>query len=155
MMVYINDDIHIHDDDQGAVLLIVLCVVLVTMIMGIVLMKSTNIESKIAGNDLANQRDFYMCEAAGEVAKVKFDDVVSTMVMDEITNTTVDISSTVNGTGPVQNAKVTISYLRSTNPPVGSGTSPASAFANYYVIETTVNGRKIQKGVWKAFPKSD
>jgi len=75
--------------------------------------------------------------------------------MNETTNTTIDISSAVNGTGPVQDAKVTISYLRSTNPPVSSGTSPATAFANYYVITSTVNGKTIRKGVWKAFPKSE
>ena len=145
-------------DSRGAVLMVVLVALVVTMFIGIVLMKSTNIESRIAANDIEGQRDFYACEAAGEIAKAKFDEIMSETVMDETTNTTIDVSTTVNGASGDDNvldSRVTISFLKRANPPVSSGTSPSSSFANYYVIETTVNGKKIQTGVWKAFPKAE
>jgi len=114
-------------------------------------MRSTATETKIAGNERAYNEDFYMSEAAGELTKVRFDDIVSSMILKK--DETEDISASVNGTGPVTEAKVEITHTKSTNPPVGSGTSPATAFANYYLIRTTVNGKTIERGVWKAFPK--
>jgi hypothetical protein len=150
-----KNEVCIMGSERGAILMVVLVVLIVSIIIGITLVKSTTVDTKIAGNDIVYQRDFYTCEAAGELAKEKFDSIVSTMVMNETINSTVNISNSMNGVGPIQGAEVEISFLRSSNPPVSSGTSPASAFANYYVISSTVNGKTIQKGVWKAFPKSE
>lgn len=154
-MRHMKHDVRICRDERGTVLMVVLVSLLITIIFGIVLMKSSVVESKIAGNDLKSQKDFYTCEAAGEIAKAKFDEIMSmnTQGLDE-NNRTLDISAQVNGTGQVKGAKVTLTYLRSTNPPINSGTSPSSGFANYYVIESTVNGKTIKKGVWKAFPRA-
>ncbi len=138
-------------NEKGAVLILVLLVLLTAIIIGIALMRSTATETKIAGNERAYNEDFYMSEAAGELTKVRFDDIVSSMILKK--DETEDISASVNGTGPVTEAKVEITHTKSTNPPVGSGTSPATAFANYYLIRTTVNGKTIERGVWKAFPK--
>lgn len=146
--------IRIGEDDRGAVLVVVLVVLIMTIITGIFLMRGTIVESRIAANELESQKDFYVCEAAGEMAIEKFDEILSANILDE-DHKELTISDKVNGTDPVNGAEVKIEYLKSTNPPVSSGTSPASSFANYYVITATVNGKSIQKGVWKAFPKSE
>ncbi|HNY64514.1 MAG TPA: PilX N-terminal domain-containing pilus assembly protein [Deltaproteobacteria bacterium] len=150
-----NNGVRIAGSERGAILMVVLIVLIVTIVVGITLMKTTAVDTKIAGSDIVYQRDFYVCEAAGELAKERFDAIVSTMEMNESVNSTVNISNSMNGVGPIRDAKVTISFLRSSTPPVSSGTSPSSAFANYYVIRSTVNGKTIEKGVWKAFPKSE
>lgn len=144
--------IRLINNNKGAVLVLVLFVLITMIIISVTLMQATTTETKVAGNERVYQEEFYICEAAGEITKARFDTIVSSMIMKQ--NTTVDISASVNGIGPVQDAKVEITYTKSNIPPVSSGTSPATAFANYYTIRTTVNGKIIERGVWKAFPKS-
>jgi Tfp pilus assembly protein PilX len=139
-------------NEKGTVLMVVLISLLITIVLGIVLIKSSVVESRIAGNDLKSQKDFYSCETAGEIAKAKLEDILYTVNLDENTRTT-DISSIVNGSGQVSGAKVTVSFLKSASPHEDSGNGRTSTFVNYYVIESTVNGRTIKKGVWKSFPK--
>jgi hypothetical protein len=112
-------------DESGTVLMVVLVSLLVTLILGIVLIKSSVVESRIAGNDLKSQKDFYACETAGEVAVAKIDDILSTVNLDTAIRT-IDISSTVNGTGPVKGASVTLTYLKTSSPQANSGNGRTS-----------------------------
>jgi Tfp pilus assembly protein PilX len=140
-------------NEDGAVLVLVLLVLIATIIIGTTLMKSSATETKIAGNERVYQQDFYTCEAAGELTKARFDSIVSTLNLEQ--NIPVNISSSINGTGPVTNSTVTLTLINKGNPPDSSGMGVASSYANFYEIKTTVNGKTIRKGVWKAFPKSD
>jgi Tfp pilus assembly protein PilX len=141
------------NNEDGAVLVLVLVVLVAAIIIGTTLMRSTAIETKIAGNERVYQQEFYACEAAGELTKARFDSIVSKVILDE--NQTIDVSSSINGTGPVTDSKVTITFKGSGNPPDNSTVSPAKFYANYYEISTTINGKTIRRGVWKAFPKED
>ena len=141
------------NNEDGAVLVLVLLVLVATIIIATTLMKSSATETKIAGNERIYQQDFYACEAAGELTKARFDTIVSALNL--LQNTPVDISGSINGTGPVTNSKVTINLRRSGNPPENSGTSSASSYAYFYEISTTINGKTIRRGIWKAFPKSE
>jgi hypothetical protein len=114
-------------------------------------MKSTTTETKIAANESVYQNNFYVSEAAGELAKARFDAIASTLNL--VQNVPVDISGSINGTGPVANAQVTLTLIRTGNPPDSSGMGVGSSYANFYEIKTTVNGKTIRKGVWEAFPK--
>ena len=140
-------------NEDGAVLVLVLLVLVAAIIIGTTLMKSTATETKIAGNERVYQQDFYACEAAGELTKARFDLIISNFNL--VQDTPVDVSGSINGTGPVINSQVTINLKRSGNPPDNSGMGVASSYANFYEIRTTINSKTIRRGVWKAFPKSD
>ena len=141
------------NNEDGAVLVLVLLVLVATIIIATTLMKATTTETKIAANERVYQQDFYICEAAGELTKARFDAIVSNLNL--VPNTPVNISGSINGTGPVTNSQVTLNLIKSGNPPDSSGMGVASSYANFYEIKTTVNGKTIRKGVWKAFPKGD
>ncbi len=148
-----NKTADLFKNKDGAILVPVLLILVIMILIGTTYMRSTRTETKIAGNERSYHQDFYACEAAGELTKERFDSIVSGLILLE--NTTADVSASVNGTGPVNDAKVTITLVRSGNPPDSSGTSAASNYANFYEISSTVNGKTIRKGVWKAFPKSE
>jgi hypothetical protein len=152
-MPYANNEISIRVDDRGAILVVVLVVLIIAMITFILIIKSTIVENRIAGNDFESQRAFYRCEAAGEVVKANFDEIMSTIGITP--DVPVTISDHVNGTGQISGAEVTITYKMRRNPPINSGTSANLAYANYYVIETSVSDKKIRKGVWRAFPRNE
>ena len=141
------------NNEQGAVLVMVLIVLVAAAVIGISTMRSTLVETKIAGNERSYQQAFYAADAAGEVTISRFDPIVSFMALQK--NVPVNISEKVNEANPLQNANVTITYTRKGTPPVSSGTSAANSFANYYVISSTINGETVSHGVWKAFPKVD
>jgi hypothetical protein len=148
-----NEDIRLMNNESGLVLMLVLIVILVALFIGVMLMKSTTVETRIAGSDLVYQQEFYQCESAGDLTLAQFDGLVSTQIMDEKTNTTLDVTSSVSSRIKARDTKVTISYVRSSNPPVNSGMSPATTITRYYVVRAVVNGKVIEKGVWKSFPK--
>jgi hypothetical protein len=141
------------NSEQGAVLVMVLIVLVAAAVIGIATMRSTLVETRIAGNERAYQQTFYAADAAGEVTISRFDPILSSMSLQK--DVPVDISTSVNEANPLQSADVTITFTRKGTPPDNSGTSAANSFANYYVISSTINGETVSHGVWKAFPKVD
>jgi len=131
----------------------VLLVLIATILLGIAVSRSAFFESKIAGNQRAYQNDFYTAEGASDYVVSEFDDIMSELSAPSL-NSPVSLASVLPTTSPIKGvSSATITLVRSGNPPVGSGTSAANAYANYYVIQTTRNNQTIQVGVWKAFPK--
>lgn len=141
------------NNESGAVLVLVLIVLVATAVIGMAAMRSTLIETKIAGNERAYQQAFYVADASGECAIERFDAIVSGLSLQE--DAPEDISDSVNKVNPLNDASVTITHARKGIPPVSSGTSSANTYANFYIIRSTINGEVVSHGVWKAFPKAE
>jgi len=142
------------ENKNGAVMVMVLLVLVAAIILGVSVMRSTTIDAKIAGNERIYQQDFYASEAAGEFTILQFDNIVSSREM--ILDDPEDVSGLVNDINTIQDVDAAVlTFKRTGTLPVGSGTSAANMAAYYYVISTTINGKTIHKGVWKAFPTSE
>lgn len=141
----------IRRDEGGTVLVMVLLFLLATIIIGITLMKSTIVETRIVANQREYNQDFYHAESAAEIILPQFDDIVSSMPW--TIGTRVDVSGNMPAGSPLAGADVGMTLLRTGNPPVGSGTSAAKTTAYYYRVDATVNDQTVEMGFWKAFPK--
>ncbi len=141
------------NNESGAVLVMVLIMLIASAIIGMVAMRSTLIETKIAGNERAYQQSFYVADASNECAIERFDAIVSSLSLQK--DTPEDISDAVNKINPLNDASITITHTRQGTPPVSSGTSAANTYANFYNIRSTIKGETVTHGVWKAFPKAE
>jgi hypothetical protein len=142
---------NIRRDESGTVLVMVLLFMLATIVIGITLMKSAIVETKIVTNQREYNQDFYYAESAAEIILPQFDDIVSAIPW--TAGTSVDVSDKMPAGSPLEDAAVSMTLLRTGNPPVGSGTSAAKTTAYYYRVEATVNDQTVEMGFWKAFPK--
>lgn len=141
------------DNESGAVLVMVLIMLVATAIIGMVAMRTTLIETKIAGNERTYQQSFYVADSSNECTIERFDAIVSGLSLQK--DIPEDISDAVNEVNPLNDASTTITYTRQGTPPVSSGTSAANTYANFYTIRSTINGETVTHGVWKAFPKAE
>jgi hypothetical protein len=138
-------------DEGGTVLVLVLLFMLATIVIGITLMKSTIVETKIVTNQREYNQDFYHAESAAEIILPQFDDIVSASAW--TVGTRVDVSGEMPAGSPLDDAQVGMTLMRTGNPPVGSGTSAAKTTAYYYRVDATVEDQTVEMGFWKAFPK--
>jgi hypothetical protein len=141
----------IRRDESGAVLVLVLLFMLATIIVGITLMRSTIVETRIVSNQRVYNQDFYLAESAAEIILPQFDDIVSAQAW--TLNTEVNVSDKMPAGSPLDDATVKMTLLRTGNPPTGSGTSAAKTTAYYYKVEATIEDQTVEMGFWKAFPK--
>lgn len=133
------------------VLIMVMLFLLATMAIGVALMKSSYIETKIIGNERIHNQDFYLAESAGETISPQFDTIVSSSSWTE--NIRTDVSDRMPAGSYVDGASVGMTLRRIGPPPTGSGSSAAKTSAFYYRIDSTVNDHRVETGLWKAFPK--
>mgnify|MGYP000907815910 FL=1 len=141
----------IRNDNSGMVMVMVLLFMLATILIGIFMMRSTIIETKIVTNEKEHNQNFYLAESAAEIVLPQFDDIVSaaTWTIDN----RVDISDKMPAGSALDGAEVGITLRRVGNPPVGSGASATKTTAYYYRVDATVGDEKVEMGLWKAFPK--
>jgi len=136
--------------DKGMILVIVLLVLVSAIIIGITVMSSSTIETKIAGNERQYKQDFYTAESGINYA---------------IANAAIAMTSigiTINGTyvysstglpSLLGNTGINVRLTAITNPPVGSGFSVNDFKAYYYRLISNKANQSIEVGIWKAFPK--
>ncbi len=137
--------------DDGMILVIVLLVLVSAIIIGITVMSSSTIETRIIGNERVYKQDFYTAESGVDYAIAN---AVSAMTTIGVTlNNTYTYSSS-SLPSMLKNTHITIMLTKITNPPIGSGFSVNNFSANYYRIDSTDSGQTIEVGVWKAFPKN-
>lgn len=136
-------------DDDGAVLVMVLIVLVATIIMAVIMMRTSTLESRVAGNERRYVLDFASLESAVNLAMVQTTTAL-TAVMD------VQGATYTYPEGAVpEGVRVTLTLEREGKPPVGSKIDP-SFRARYYIIDATDEntGQEIQAGVYKVFPKA-
>lgn len=141
----------IRNDNSGMVLVMVLLFMLATILIGITLMRSSIIETRIVTNEKEHNQDFYFVESAAEIILPQFDDIVSATAW--VVDNRVDVSARMPAGSELVGANVGITLRRTGNPPVGSGFSAAKTTAYYYRVDATLNDQRVEMGLWKAFPK--
>lgn len=139
------------ESNEGVVLVMVLIVLVATIIMGILLTRSSFFETKIAGNQRIQKQEFYTTEGASDYIISEFDSIASGLSMNQ--STAYNFSTYLPTGKAISNAQVTVTLIRTGNPPIGSGTGVAHTVAYYYRIDTKRGNQNIEMGVWKAFPR--
>lgn len=145
----------IADKNDGVVLVMVLIVLLATIIMGIMLSRTSFFESKIAGNERVYKNNFYRTEGGADYIITDFDHIMSSMTSELALSHTTNLTSRLSSVTTLSGVDVQITLERTGNPPVNSGTSVANTYANYYHIVAQNQGQNVDVGVWRAFPKTN
>lgn len=140
-------------NEKGFVLVIVLFFLVITIILGVSLIRSTITEMRIAGNERRFTQNFYGAISATEIIIPQFDAIVSAMVLTP--NNRVDVTSRMPANTAAAGAIAGITLIKSGTPPVSSGQSASKVSAYFYKIDATMNSQGIEMGVWKAFPSAE
>jgi Tfp pilus assembly protein PilX len=137
-------------NQDGVVLVMVLLVLMATIVVGIMLARTSFIETKIAGNESRFRKNLYLAESASDWAMLN--------------NATAfaSLGTTINGIytydnavlpGDISDATISVKLTSISKPPLSSGTDPARFKARYYNVSTSKQGQTVVVGAYKAFPK--
>ncbi len=134
-------------DKEGAVLILVLIVMVAAIIMGVMMTRTSSLESKMAGNERRYITDFANIESAVSLVLIQ-----NTAALAAVATTPGNSYTYPGGTLPDgTNVTVTLEAVR--KPPVGSGYDP-SFRARFYLFEASDDGnnQKLDVGAYKVFP---
>lgn len=135
---------------DGVVLVMVLIVLVALMLIGICVMRSTITETRIAGNDLSYQTDFYTAEGASDYIVAEFDKLMYNHSLD--VGAEQSLSAQLPSDSVIHDASASIRLIKIGNPPAGSGTSSAYTSTNYYRLISSRNSQNIEVGLWRSYP---
>jgi hypothetical protein len=143
-------------DQEGAVLVLVLIVLVASIIMGVMIIRSSVLESRMAGNERRYLQTFADLENAVTLALVTNTQALISVATTEGKSFTYSDSS-VQSYLPDNNDNIQLIITLSdiAKPPKGSGNDP-SLKARYYTIrasEKTGGSRSIDVGAFKVFPQ--
>ncbi|HEY9162606.1 MAG TPA: PilX N-terminal domain-containing pilus assembly protein [Desulfomonilia bacterium] len=139
------------ENEDGMVLVMVLLVLMVTVVVGILLARTSFIETRIAGNEAQYKKTLYKIESAAEWAMLKNSAAFA------------DLGTTINGVytydasslpSEINDVTISVRLTAISKPPLSSGTDPARFKARYYRISASKNGQSVLIGAYKAFPKT-
>ncbi|HPC48447.1 MAG TPA: PilX N-terminal domain-containing pilus assembly protein [Deltaproteobacteria bacterium] len=135
------------EDKDGAVLVMVLIVLVAAIIIGVVMMRSSTLESRMAGNERRYILDFANLESAVNLALAQNTSALSAIGVSVANSFTYSAMSMPGG------ASVTVRLERISKPPVGSGYDP-SFKSRYYTFSATDSemNQRIEVGAYKVFP---
>jgi Tfp pilus assembly protein PilX len=143
-------------DQEGAVLVLVLIVLVAAIIMGVMIIRSSVLESKMAGNERRYLQNFADLESAATLALVSSTAALATIATN-IGQTYTYNQTTVQNFLPNSNSnislKITLSQMK--KPPKGSGNDP-NLQARYYTIDSSeISGgnQSLTVGAYKVFPQ--
>jgi Tfp pilus assembly protein PilX len=143
-------------DQEGAVLVLVLIVLVAAIIMGVMIIRSSVLEAKMAGNERRYIQNFADLESAAAMALVSSTEALAS-VATSIGNTFTYDAGDVQNFLPDNNSNirlmVTLSQMK--KPPKGSGNDP-SLQARYYTIQASeISGgnQSLTVGAYKVFPQ--
>ena len=135
---------------DGVVLVMVLIMLVALMLIGIGAMRGTVIESRIAGNELRYQRDFYTAEGASDYIVAEFDELMYDHDLD--VGDEQSLSAQLPAGTAISGASANIRLMRTGSPPLGSGTSAAYTATNYYRLVAARNVQSVEVGLWRSYP---
>ena len=133
--------------NDGMVLVMVLLVLMASILIGMFSMRSSNIEIKISGNELAYKQDFYTAEGAAEFLIANFAPIVNNLSGGDLTlletrDITADVQSYLTDASIVSDAKILITYERHFEDPIGSG-----LYTDHYKIVSRAGDHEIEVGI--------
>jgi hypothetical protein len=134
-------------DEKGMVLVLVLIVLVASIIMGVMIIRSASLESRMAGNERRYLENFADIESAMNLALVQ--NTASLAAVSDIINSTY-----VNTSGYLPSGtRVTITLTSIRKPPVGRGFDPSQR-ARYYNFQATdsEDEQRVTVGAYKIFP---
>ena len=134
-------------DRDGAVLILVLIVMVAAIIMGVMISRTSSLESRMAGNERRYITDFANIESAVNLVLIQ-----NTAALAAVATTSGNSYTYPDGTVPDgTNVVVTLESVR--KPPVGTGYDP-SFRARYYLFEASDDGgnQNLDVGAYKVFP---
>lgn len=136
-------------NEDGAVLVLVLIVLVAAMVIGVMMMRTSSLESRMAGNERRYILDFANLESAVNLVLVQ-----STSALESIADSTGASFDYPPGTIP-EGTRVRVTLARIGKPPVGSG-SDTSLRARYYIVdaEDEEGNQAIEVGAYKLFPQT-
>lgn len=134
-------------DRDGAVLILVLIVMVAAIIMGVMMTRTSSLESKMAGNERRYITDFANIESAVNLVLIQ-----NTAALAAVATTSGNSYDYPGGTIP-DGTNVTVILEHIKKPPVGSGYDP-SFKARYYLFEASDDGgnQNLDVGAYKVFP---
>jgi hypothetical protein len=138
-------------NQDGVVLVMVLLVLMATIVVGIMLARTSFIETKIAGNESRYRKNLYLTESASDWT------MLNSAVAFANLSTTIDGIYTydkANLPSDISDATITVRLTSISKPPLASGTDPARFKARYYRISASRQGQTVLVGAYKAFPKT-
>jgi Tfp pilus assembly protein PilX len=137
-------------DEKGVVLILVLIVLVASIIMGVMIIRNSVMESRMAGNERRYLTGFFNLESAVNLAVVENTAALGTVATTE--GLTYDYPTAALPAGT--NVRVTLSDIR--KPPLGKGYDPTFK-ARYYTIVGTNDddNQTITIGAYKVFPPSN
>ncbi len=147
-------------NNDGAVMVLVLLVLVATILIGTTLMRSTTIETKIAGNERKIIQNFNKVDSAAEIALVH-----STTFADHVKDTvgmTYDFTTSGILTGEMSDLEtLTVTLQKTGNPPtansgehVFSVADKSGLEARYYKMDARHQGENVDVLVFKMLPKA-
>ena len=133
--------------NDGIVLVMVLLVLLASILIGTFSMRSSNIEIKISGNELAYKQEFYTAEGAAEFLIANFATIINNLsggnlTLNETRDITADVRSYLTAASIVDNATIRINFERHFEDPVGSG-----LYTDHYKIVSRAGDHEIEVGI--------
>jgi Tfp pilus assembly protein PilX len=144
-------------DQEGAVLVLVLIVLVASIIMGVMIIRTSVQESRMAGNERRYLQTFADLENTVTLALVTNTEAISS-VGTTAGRTYTYTDASVHDYLPDNNDNINLSVTLSETgkPPKGSGNDPASMQARYYTIrasEKTGGSMAVTVGAFKVFKK--
>jgi len=138
------------NDDHGAVLVLVLVVLVAAIIIGVMIIRASTLESRMAGNERRYLTNFIELESAMNLAVIENTAALGALATTEGNTYNYPSASLPAGT----HVTVTLSDIR--KPPVGKGYDPTFR-ARYYTIVGTNDddGQTITVGAYKVFPPTN
>jgi hypothetical protein len=137
-------------DEKGVVLILVLIVLVASIIMGVMIIRSSVLEARMAGNERRYLTRFFDLESA-----VNFAVVENTAALGAVATTEGNVYDYPTASLPAGiTVRVTLSEVR--KPPVGKGYDPTFK-ARYYTIVGTNDddNQTITLGAYKVFPPTN
>lgn len=134
-------------DQDGAVLILVLIVMVAAIIIGVMITRSSTLESRMAGNERRYITDFANIETAVNLVLIQ-----NTAALAAVATTSGNSYTYPDGTVPEgTDVTVTLQFIR--KPPLGSGYDP-SFKARYYLFEASddEDNQNLEVGAYKVFP---
>ncbi|HDP25261.1 MAG TPA: hypothetical protein ENN34_07435 [Deltaproteobacteria bacterium] len=138
------------NDQNGMVLVLVLIVLVAAIITGVTLMRTSSLETRIAGNERAFTVSFNNLESATTYALIAHTAALGSVA------TSIGASYTFpSGNLPeiITQTDVSMELTRIAKPPKGRGYDPSQKARFYRVeAESSVSSQNLSVGAWKAFP---
>lgn len=135
-------------NQDGAILVIVLLILVASTLIGVTVMRSANIELRIAGNERQYKQELFDAEASINAVEN------TSLIWLQHADPGAEVSYPADLDGlRVGRDEMQITFVDEGNPPQGTGYSVTLLRSNYYTINTRTSGHDIEVGVWKALPK--